>query len=663
MPDDALHALCLGTDVTFGSVAASPEVCPGDRPPGSPRTPPEPPPQTAALPPPARASLAHRLPPPVDSFLHRQLQQQIEQLADAEPPERDQHARGFVLFHAMPGWLFSTVVHLLVFLTLSVYVHPDPDRGAKYVSLRAVDAPDDAPPEAFEEPILEAPPAPGEAHLELAPDPSLLDHAMLAAPEIAPPEVVLPEPETPVPLPEPETQASETRRGLQPGFQVGGDDDGGLAGRGDRRRQALTQGATVESENAVEAALQWLVRHQRLDGSWNFHHQLGEHHCAGCQCGNPGAYLDDENGATGMVLLALLGAGHTHLRGEYREEVAAGLRYLIDHQETNGSLRDPSGRMYSHGLATLALCEALAMTRGRDPRSGSAVPRWEARSVSPSDDRGAESAEQGRLADGDLLAAASAGSALFGAAMDTPVPVTQAELSRAAQYAVMFIEAAQHAGGGWRYQPREAGDTSVVGWQLMALKSAYLAGLEVNPRTLNRTIKFLDFVSEDRLGSCYGYTHGRKTSYLDVNFPIKATTPIGLLCRMYTGWEHKRPALALGAERLLVHARPKMGLYHYYYATQVMHHYGGQPWEIWNKWMRDYLVQSQSQTGSELGSWYLDGPFDDAGRLYCTALAAMTLEVYYRYSNLYSKESVAAAPRDARSRRHGAAEPEAAADP
>ncbi len=655
MSDDALHTLGLETDAEFGGVAVPPVVCADDEAPfDSERTPPEPPPQTTATPPPARASTAHRVPPPVDSFLQRQMQQHIEQLADAEPPEREQHAKGFVLFHVMPGWLFSTVVHLLAFLTLSVYAYPDPNRGAKYVSLQAVDGQDDTGPEPFEETILEAPPAPAEVPLQPTLDQTFLDTTALAAPEIAPPEVAVPEPEVPVPLPEMETLTSGTRRGSEPGFQVGGDARGGLAGRGDRRRQALTQGATAESENAVEAALQWLVRHQRSDGSWNFQQQLGEHHCIGCQCANPGGYMDEENGATGMVLLALFGAGHTQLQGEYRDEVAAGLRFLIDHQESNGSLRDPSGRMYSHGLAALALCEALAMTRGKYPHADSATPRWEAHSVSPPGDGGAASREEGRQADGDLLAAASAGSPLLGAALNTSVPVTQSELSRAAQYAVMYIEAAQHGGGGWRYQPREAGDTSVVGWQLMALKSAYLAGLEVNPRTLNRAVKFLDFVSEDRIGSCYGYTHGRKTPYLDINFQIKATTPIGLLCRMYTGWEHKRPGLALGVERLLVHARPKMGLYHYYYATQVLHHYGGQPWEKWNHWMRDYLVQSQSLNGSEFGSWYLDGPFDDAGRLYCTAMAAMTLEVYYRYSTIYSKDSVATGARDARGRQREA---------
>lgn len=637
--DDVLYTPCLETAAEACDDAALPVVWPdGDEFSDGAAIPPEPPPLTTVSPPPARASAAHRLPPPVDPFLQRQTQQQLEQLAAAEPPKRDEHAKGFVLFHAVPGWLFSAIVHLLVCLTLSVYACPDPKRGAKYVSLHAVDAQDDTGVESFVETILEAPPTPAKTPLEPASDLTALASVDVAVPEIAAPEAVVPEPEIPVSLPETEIRTSGKKRGSEPGFQVGGDARGGLAQRGDRRRQALTEGATAESENGVELALQWLVRHQRSNGSWNFQQQLGEHHCPNCQCANPGPYVDAENGATGMVLLALLGAGNTHLQGEYRDEVAAGLRFLIEHQDRNGGLRDPAGRMYSHGLATLALCEALAMTRNQNWREGSAEPRWEARAVAPGGG-GAKSAAGGRPTD-DLLAAALADSPLLDAALKTSVPVTRSELTRAAQYAVRYIEAAQHSAGGWRYQPREAGDTSVVGWQLMALKSAYLAGLEVNPKTLARSTRFLDLVSEDRIGSCYAYTRGRQLPYVDQNYKINATTPIGLLCRMYTGWEHKRPGLALGVQRLLVHARPGMGMYHYYYATQVMHHYGGPAWEKWNGWMRDYLVQSQDTNGTQLGSWSFNGPFDDAGRLYCTALAAMTLEVYYRYSPIYGKDSV-----------------------
>jgi hypothetical protein len=41
-----------------------------------------------------------------------------------------------------------------------------------------------------------------------------------------------------------------------------------------------------------------------------------------------------------------------------------------------------------------------------------------------------------------------------------------------------------------------------------------------------------------------------------------------------------------------------------------------------------------------VGSWYFAEPYGDAGgRLYNTALAILTLEVYYRYLPLFSPEA------------------------
>jgi len=587
---------------------------------------------TLPEPPPVRASMSPRLPPPVDPFLERQRQQQLAPLADVLPPQREQQQMNHGTDQASGHGVKQHEAPFALFLLLGLYVVGDPNLGAKFVSLSVVDSDDDDRADAFEELIVDLPPVDAVEPWEASPDQEFWDNIVLQAPEIAPPDLVVPALETASLQPDLGSLPATPRPSRDAGFTVGGDAGGGLGQRGDRRQQALTLGATVESENAVQLALQWLVRHQRNDGSWCFNQQLGDHHCVGCRCSVPGPHVDALHGATGMVLLALLGAGHTQLQGEYREEVSAGLRYLIQQQASDGSLMDPSGNMYSHGLATLALCEALAMTRELYQRSATAVPRWGDPTTAAQDSDIGGPPRRGSGADGSLL----------GFAVDTAVPVTLPSLTRAAQEAITFIERAQHTGGGWRYRPRQAGDTSVVGWQLMALKSAHLAGLDVDPKVAARAVRFLDFVAEDRVGSCYGYTYGNKRPYLEKSAPITATTPIGLLCRMYTGWERRRPGLSHGVERLSFWARPGMGLYHDYYATQVMHHYGGPPWEKWNVFMRDYLVQTQSREGSELGSWALDGRHDDAGRLYCTALAAMTLEVYYRYSPIYGKASVSA---------------------
>ena len=73
-------------------------------------------------------------------------------------------------------------------------------------------------------------------------------------------------------------------------------------------------------------------------------------------------------------------------------------------------------------------------------------------------------------------------------------------------------------------------------------------------------------------------------------------------------------------------------LYYDYYATQVMHHWGGEPWQKWNSQLRDHLIHTQAADGHESGSWNLPGGQSArGGRLYNTAMAIMTLEVYYRH--------------------------------
>jgi hypothetical protein len=62
--------------------------------------------------------------------------------------------------------------------------------------------------------------------------------------------------------------------------------------------------------------------------------------------------------------------------------------------------------------------------------------------------------------------------------------------------------------------------------------------------------------------------------------------------------------------------------------------------------MKKRLLPTQARQGHEAGSWY-DGVAGDeghgpkvGGRLYCTAMATMILEVYYRHLPLYSSQSL-----------------------
>ncbi|MBN2217563.1 MAG: hypothetical protein JW719_09315, partial [Pirellulales bacterium] len=273
------------------------------------------------------------------------------------------------------------------------------------------------------------------------------------------------------------------------------------------------------------------------------------------------------------------GAGQTHKTGKYQRVVRAGLYFLTSRQDPhNGSLWEESGRMYSHGIASIALCEAYAMTH--DPG-----------------------------------------------------------LHGPAQGAINFICYAQDpVGGGWRYNPREPGDTSVLGWQIMALKSGHMAYLIVPPLTIKKASAFLDSVQSSS-GANYGYLGPGE------GVETEATTAIGLLCRMYLGWEKNNPDLEHGIS-WVGRRGPNENLYYDYYATQVMHHWEGEPWKKWNNVMRDALVKSQSKTGHEAGSWFFSDEENRSarhnkigGRLYSTAMAAMILEVYYRHMPIYAKQS------------------------
>jgi hypothetical protein len=73
--------------------------------------------------------------------------------------------------------------------------------------------------------------------------------------------------------------------------------------------------------------------------------------------------------------------------------------------------------------------------------------------------------------------------------------------------------------------------------------------------------------------------------------------------------------------------------YLWYNCTLGMYQAGGPPWEQWNPVIRDTLINLQRHDGCARGSWDPDfrwGP--QGGRILSTALAALTLETYYRYT-------------------------------
>ena len=153
----------------------------------------------------------------------------------------------------------------------------------------------------------------------------------------------------------------------------------------DRSTQAQRIGASAASELSVERAIDWLNRHQNEDGRWDAgiaryasgEPVKGDHdftvHCPpGETCFGECAYWEADTALTGLALLTYLGAGYTHTGGRYGDSVGKGLDFLLSQQQRDGDLRGRSRvvGMYCHAMATLALCEAYALTgdaRLRDP--------------------------------------------------------------------------------------------------------------------------------------------------------------------------------------------------------------------------------------------------------------------------------------------------------
>ena len=128
-------------------------------------------------------------------------------------------------------------------------------------------------------------------------------------------------------------------------------------------------------------------------------------------------------------------------------------------------------------------------------------------------------------------------------------------------------------------------------------------------------------------------------------------TAVGLLMRLYTGWNRNDPRMVAGAKHLMEHlpaigtpADPQRDTYYWYYATQVMFHMKGDYWKSWNDRLRPMLLEKQIQTGPMAGSWDPRGVVPDkwgpkAGRIYVTTLNLLSLEVNYRHLPIYESEA------------------------
>ncbi len=277
-------------------------------------------------------------------------------------------------------------------------------------------------------------------------------------------------------------------------------------------------------------------------------------------------------GITGLATLAFLAGNKPGRRpandDPYEDNIRRALGYLGRQQDNLGRFRVEGNEAWlrDHAIVTVALCEARRLERGRDM--------------------------------GDALRP--------GLAQPSP-----------AQRALNYIAQARNGRAGWGSDLKTRTETTT--WCLLALVSGKLAGLKVDQDAFEGARVWL--TRED----------GVQTN---------ADAGASLLGRIFLGEPPaKSKAVLKLAERCLQNLPvwdPEDGsidIAYWHFGTLGMFQVGGSRWRKWNKAMKVAVLKNQHPkgAGSHTGSWNpLGSAGPEWGRVGCTALMVLTLEVYYR---------------------------------
>jgi hypothetical protein len=280
--------------------------------------------------------------------------------------------------------------------------------------------------------------------------------------------------------------------------------------------------------------------------------------------------------ATGLGLLALICAGHAESVGRHKANVRSALAWLRGRQDASGCIGTGG---IDHAIAGLALVEAWGMAR-------------------------------------------------------------RPETGKAAQRAVGYsISRLKETGGAWSAKPGERPDVVSTAWLVMQMRSAHLAGLELDYGMLRKTVDFLDECTESS-----GPRAGQ-VSLRPGDPPTPLATAAGLLTRVWFGWQRESPLVAGGADYLRknlpdFHAAEGIDPRFLHFGGLAMFQMGGEHWKAWNARTRDELLKRQVNALSDKsihGSWPPSRTgATGRGPAYSTAMGALCLEVYYRYYPVYA---------------------------
>ena len=278
---------------------------------------------------------------------------------------------------------------------------------------------------------------------------------------------------------------------------------------------------------------------------------------------------------TALACLAFMADGNVPGRGPYGQQVDKGLDYVLANCTESGLIaaEATNGPMYGHGFAALFLGEVYGMTQGG----------------------------------GDT--------------------VRTARIHEALVKAVRLIEQTQNDEGGWRYNPVPYdADISVTICQVMALRSARNAGVEVSKETIDRAVLYVRRCQLPDGGFRYQLDQGTAA------WPRSAA---GVAALYYAGI-YEDDAIDKGLDYLVRNAmpgRPARSRAHYYYghyyAVQAMYLAGG---EWWAEWWHEIMTELLDAQGND-GAWEDRG----VGDAYATAMSLIILQMPKRYLPIFQK--------------------------
>ena len=293
---------------------------------------------------------------------------------------------------------------------------------------------------------------------------------------------------------------------------------------------------------------------------------------------------------TSLALMAMASVGHQPVNpNDEGEAMQRALDFVLqeDRQNATGYYGAKDGsRMYGHGITTLMLSEMLGM--GLDEKQDQKIRIRTQKAI-------------------DLILRSQ------------KVPKSPSHQ------------------GGWRYSPdsRDA-DLSATIWQLMSLRSAKNAGLNVPSAAIEDAIGYLErsyWSSLDSKGEPVNKKSG--FAYQPGGHPEYTTTAAGLLAMQVCG-QYESPFVKGAADWLLENGpntSRKFFYYGTYYYSQAMYQKGGDYAKDARKKVEEILKKLQRDNGS----WQGSGSEGSAGEIYSTTMAVLALAVKYHYLPIYQR--------------------------